>query len=118
MKLNHKIENQFQCESCSFKTNRKDYLKTHEQTVHENSRKYSCFKCEYKAKSNYHLKRHVKLVHTKDLVDERLKNEKIPCHKCDYYSSTRMDHLTLHIQAVHENIMYRLSQNYVYQNKP
>ena len=54
----------FNCEKCSFKTDRKDYLKRHEGK--HNKIKYSCSECKFSSDRKDIIARHSQLNHPKD----------------------------------------------------
>ena len=54
---------EFECAKCEFKTNSKQSLKVHEDSIH-NGVRYPCEHCEYKATQKSSLNRHVKNRHS------------------------------------------------------
>ena len=53
----------FACGRCDYKTNRKDHLRTHSNSVHDEIR-YPCNQCDYRATQQSHLARHRRNRHT------------------------------------------------------
>ena len=56
-------ENKFPCDKCEYKSNRRDNLRTHINSVH-NEVRYPCDDCEYKATQRSHLNRHKRVRHS------------------------------------------------------
>ena len=55
--------NKFSCDKCEYKCNRRDNLRTHINSVH-NEVRYPCDDCEYKATQRSHLNRHKRVRHS------------------------------------------------------
>ena len=68
----HKVQNEFQCELCEFKTKKKEYLTSHFMAIH-NKIKLECHICLQVFPSKRCLSRHTKSRHT----------ESVQTYKCD-----------------------------------
>ena len=57
-----KPADEFVCEKCNFRTNRKDILSAHMSSNH-NAKTFKCDKCDFKAKTEAQLKKHFDVRH-------------------------------------------------------
>ena len=65
----------YQCAKCEYQAKKKDYLKHHQELVHDVI-KYPWGQCEYQASDRRRLKAHIQTVH-KEI-------KKYFCEQCDY----------------------------------
>ena len=87
----HKVQNEFQCELCEFKTKKKEYLTSHFMAIH-NKIKLECHICLQVFPSKRCLSRHTKSRHT----------ESVQTYKCDVCkeSFTQKNILLVHYNSV------------------
>ena len=81
------------CDKCNKSFTKKDHLKTHIQSIHENVR-YNCDKCDKSFTHKSSLRTHIRSAH-----------KNVQCDKCNKNFSD-IGNLKKHIQSVHENIRY------------
>ena len=111
------------CTQCDYKTAKKNYLDNHTRSRHPKS-KIKCTKCDVTCAFPSKLKQHDKIVHMGIKRDNRYKCENhlcqhfgkptcedlmqhslLFCKQCDYSTKTK-DEMKIHIQGVHEGIVY------------
>ena len=69
------------CQLCGYQTAQKNYLKLHEQAVHEGN-KYQCNQCEFQATKKSKLVTHQQALH---------EGMKYQCNRCDYQATWKSD---------------------------
>ena len=105
MNTKHQIPNQLQstlmhkkvysCEYCTFETEEKESLISHNKENHD----LSCKLCETKFVTKSSLEKHIKFKHEKN--ENSVETEIYGCKECDYKSTQKLDLIT-HINKTHE----------------
>ena len=81
--------------NCSFSCVRNQWMKVHENQVHNLGSKMSCEKCDYETANKQSFKSHLRIQHS---------DIKYKCESCDY-NCRRKENLKDHKRIVHENIL-------------
>lgn len=107
-KTHHSVESRlFECESCDYKTNRRDNFKRHQEDMHKilardfkcidetfkgRRPEWHCFDCKITLKTELEIENHIKSKHCHDLK----------CNICEKQFK-KQQHLVQHIRQIHEN---------------
>ena len=86
----HNLGSKLSCEQCDYQTGNKQAFKNHLRIQHSDF-KYECESCDYKCRDSDRLKDHKRIVH---------ENILIPCELCDY-KATKKSNLRDHMQVKH-----------------
>ena len=89
----------YKCGECEKSYKRKDFLKSHQESVHEGVR-YFCDQCGYSYHYQSDLKKHKKSVH---------EGLRYSCNRCDYQAK-QQNHLKAHKESAHEGVRYFCDQ--------
>lgn len=87
----------FMCEICGALFSSLNSFKNHKDKKHTNT-VYYCEYCQYQTSYRFHLNRHTRSKH--------LPTHFFQCFQCKF-QSTRNDALKVHVEAHHQNILYR-----------
>ena len=89
------VKDEYECEQCDRKYDRKSHLNRHRRTVHEGA-KFSCDQCDYQFPQKSSLTTHIQSKHL---------GVKYPCNQCDLQFSQKVG-LIRHIESKHEGVKY------------